>query len=142
MVTQKIAFIQANWHSNIVAQSRKGFGDRLSPKYEIIDYKVPGALEIPLKAQQLAKTEQYVAIIGAAFVVDGGIYRHDFVASTVLEGLMRVMLDESLPILSMVLAPHNFQETPSLIEYFEKHFIEKGIEAAETIHELLADNTL
>ncbi|NRA86129.1 MAG: 6,7-dimethyl-8-ribityllumazine synthase [Rhizobiales bacterium] len=139
MATQKIAYIQASWHANIVEQSRQGFGQQINDNIEIADFKVPGALEMPLKAQQLARTGEYDAIVCAAFVVDGGIYRHDFVSQTVLDGLMRVSLDESLPVLSVSLTPHNFQETPSLIEYFEKHFVQKGKEAANCLHAVLAD---
>ncbi len=95
---------------------------------EIFD--VPGALEIPLHAQTLAKTRRYSAIIGSAFIVDGGIYRHDFVAGTVLDGMMRVQLDTGVPVLSTVLTPHNFQELEAHIRFFRDHFIVKGVEAA------------
>ena len=66
----------------------------------------------------------------AAFVVDGGIYRHEFVASTVLEGLMRAQMDTNVPVLSVVLTPHSFQETPADVEFFRAHFVRKGQEAA------------
>ena len=69
-------------------------------------------------------------MIGAALVVDGGIYRHDFVASTVLEGMMRAQMDADVPVLSIVLTPHNFQETPAHLEFFRAHFVRKGEEAA------------
>jgi 6,7-dimethyl-8-ribityllumazine synthase len=83
--TQKIAIIRARWHADIVDQCVNSFiahwqklGGNASD-VEIFD--VPGALEIPLHAQTLAKTGRFSAIIGSAFVVDGGIYRHDFVAA-------------------------------------------------------------
>jgi 6,7-dimethyl-8-ribityllumazine synthase len=62
-------------------------------------------------------------VVGAAFVVDGGIYRHDFVASAVLDGLMRAQMDADVPVLSVVLTPHHFQDTA-------EHFKVKGREAA------------
>jgi 6,7-dimethyl-8-ribityllumazine synthase len=68
-------------------------------------------------------------VVGAAFVVDGGIYRHEFVASSVLDGMMRAQLDASVPVLSVVLTPHNFQNTEAHREFFRKHFVEKGQEA-------------
>ena len=43
-------------------------------------FEVPGSFEIPLHAQLLAKTRRYTAIVAAGLVVDGGIYRHEFVA--------------------------------------------------------------
>jgi 6,7-dimethyl-8-ribityllumazine synthase len=72
----------------------------------------------------------YDGIIGAAFVVDGGIYRHDFVAETVVNGLMQAQLATETPIFSVVLTPHHFQETEAHETFFADHFILKGQEAA------------
>ena len=55
-------------------------------------FEVPGSFEIPLHAQLLAKTRRYTAIVAAGLVVDGGIYRHEFVADTVIKALMDVQL--------------------------------------------------
>jgi len=53
-------------------------------------------------AQLLAKTGRYAAIVAAGFVVDGGIYRHEFVAEAVIGGLMRVQLETGVPVISAV----------------------------------------
>ncbi|MEM8755030.1 MAG: 6,7-dimethyl-8-ribityllumazine synthase, partial [Pseudomonadota bacterium] len=106
----RFAFIEARWHDRIVDQARIGFLDEVSrrtngaAKTDVFD--VPGAFEIPLTAQRLAKTGLYDGIVGAAFVVDGGIYRHDFVAETVVGGLMQAQLATETPIFSVVLTPH------------------------------------
>lgn len=140
--TQKIAIIRARWHADIVDQCVNSFvahwqklGGNASD-VEIFD--VPGALEIPLHAQTLARTGRFSAIIGSAFVVDGGIYRHDFVAGTVLDGMMRVQLDTGVPVLSTVLTPHNFQESEQHIRFFTDHFVVKGVEAANACSQILA----
>ncbi|TWD51150.1 6,7-dimethyl-8-ribityllumazine synthase [Agrobacterium vitis] len=139
--TNKIAVIRARWHADIVDNCVNAFVDEWqalggsAADVEIID--VPGALEIPLHAQTLARTGRYRAIIGTAFVVDGGIYRHDFVASTVLDGMMRVQLDTDTPILSTVLTPHNFQESEAHIAFFKQHFVLKGKEAASACKAIL-----
>ncbi len=91
---------------------------------------MPGAFELPLMARDLALTGRYAAIAAAALVVDGGIYRHDFVAAAVVNGLMRVGLDTGVPVLSVSLTPHHFQETEHHIGIFKTHFVEKGREAA------------
>ena len=92
---------------------------------------VPGAFEIPLHAKRLASSGRYAAIVGCALVVDGGIYRHDFVAATVVDSLMRVQLETGVPVLSAVLTPHHFHEHVEHRKYFHRHFAIKGTEAAQ-----------
>lgn len=135
MAPQRYAFIKASWHSDIVNQALVGFEKEVGA--DAVDvFDVPGAFEIPLLARDLAMTGRYSAVIGAAFVVDGGIYRHDFVASTVVDGLMRAQMDASVPVLSIVLTPHNFQETEAHRSFFRSHFVEKGIEAGRAAREI------
>jgi 6,7-dimethyl-8-ribityllumazine synthase len=140
--TLRLAFIQARWHAAIVDESRKAFVDemrRLTNGTAVIDvFDVPGAFEIPLFAKRLAETGRYAATIGAAFVVDGGIYRHEFVAETVVAGLMQVGLDTGVPALSVVLTPKNYQETEDHAAFFLAHFRKKGVEAAHACLNLLA----
>ena len=125
----RFAFIKAQWHADIVDRALEGFCE-LVPAQQVDVFDVPGAFEMPLLAQTLAGQGRYSAIACAAFVVDGGIYRHDFVASAVVDGLMRVGLDTGVPVLSVSLTPHQFQETPHHVEIYQNHFIEKGREAA------------
>jgi 6,7-dimethyl-8-ribityllumazine synthase len=132
-----IAFIRANWHRSIVTQAYEGFRAEyrdLGFDPETVQvFDVPGAFEIPLHAQRLARSGRYGAIVAAALVVDGGIYRHEFVASAVIDGLMRVQLDTDVPVFSVVLTPHHFHEHSEHVEYFTKHFVTKGAEAARAL---------
>ena len=66
----------------------------------------------------------------AAFVVNGGIYRHEFVADAIISGLMRVQLDTKVPVISAVLTPQNFHEHDEHKKFFYDHFVVKGAEAA------------
>ena len=129
MTHTRYVFVKANWHSDIVDQALTGFL-KLIPADHVDVFDVPGAFELPLMAQELAKSGQYSAMACAAFVVDGGIYRHDFVAQSVVDGLMRVGLDTGVPVLSVSLTPHNYQETDHHNAIFRNHFLEKGREAA------------
>lgn len=132
--TKRIAFLHATWHEEIVLNCLEGFKKELSSRgYDIslIDViPVPGAYEIPLQAKLLAKSGQYAAIAGSALVVDGGIYRHDFVAQTVCNALMQIQLETEVPVLTAVLTPHHFHEHAEHIEYFSRHFVKKGLELA------------
>jgi 6,7-dimethyl-8-ribityllumazine synthase len=125
MTLARYAFVKANWHAEIVSQSLAGFLE-LIPAKQVDVFDVPGAFELPLMARDLALTGKYAAVAAAALVVDGGIYRHDFVAAAVVNGLMRVGLDTGVPVLSVSLTPHHFQETEHHINIFKAHFVEKG----------------
>ncbi len=139
---RRIAFVQARWHADIVDSCRVAFVDEVgrrtggSATIEVFD--VPGAFELPLQARSLARTGRYAAVVAAAFVVDGGIYRHDFIAEVVVAGLMQAQMEADLPILSAVLTPHHFQDTEAHRRFFLEHFKLKGREAAEACLDILA----
>lgn len=134
----RVAFIEASWHHDIVTQAREAFIAQLASEYgfsadQIEIFQVAGAYEIPLQAKLLAKTGRYNAIVGAGFVIDGGIYRHDFVAQAVIEGMMQTQLETEIPILSVVLTPHHFHEHATHYDFFYRHFRAKGKEAADAL---------
>ena len=130
MTHTRYAFIKAQWHADIVDRALEGFQE-LIPADRIDVFDVPGAFEMPLLAQGLAKTGKYAAVACAAFVVDGGIYRHDFVAQAVVDGLMRAGMDTGVPVLSVSLTPHQYQETDHHNAIYREHFVQKGREAAD-----------
>ena len=138
---ERFAFVQSCWHRDIVDQGRDAFlaeMARLGVPASAIDlFEVPGAFEIPLLAKKLALAGRHRAIVACGFVVDGGIYRHEFVAQAVVDGLMRVMLDTGVPVLSVVLTPHRFHEHEEHRRFFAEHFVKKGKEAAEAVLKLL-----
>ena len=88
--------MQACWHREVVQEARIAFLEEMEarhvPRTSVDLFEVPGSFEIPLHAQILAKTRRYTAIVAAGLVVDGGIYRHEFVADTVIKALMDVQL--------------------------------------------------
>ena len=89
-------------------------------------------------AKKLAETGEYADVVAAALVVDGGIYRHDFVASAVVDGLMRAQMDTGVPVFSVSLTPHHYQETPDHEAFYKAHFVQKGAEAASAVKGVLA----
>ena len=139
----RVAVISSSWHADIVAHAREALIDELArhelPPARVDLFDVPGAFEIPLKAQRLALTGRYSAIVACGLVVDGGIYRHDFVAAAVIDGLMRVMLDTGVPVLSVVLTPQAFHEHEEHRRFFGEHFVKKGREAADACLRLLRE---
>ncbi|MBZ9764539.1 6,7-dimethyl-8-ribityllumazine synthase [Mesorhizobium sp. CA8] len=135
-----VAVIRARWHADIVDQCVQAFEAELAALggFAVEVFDVPGAYEIPLHAKTLAETGRYAAILGTAFVVNGGIYRHDFVARAVIDGMMNVQLATGVPVLSAVLTPHNYHDSPEHHRFFHEHFAVKGKEAAKACVEILA----
>ena len=135
---QRVAFVQASWHRDVVEECRIAFLEEIEARHisraQVDLFEVPGSFEIPLHAQLLAKTRRYTAI------VDGGIYRHEFVADTVIKALMDVQLKTEVPVFSAVLTPQQFHDSAVHHDFFRKHFVIKGIEVAEacanTLHSL------
>lgn len=130
----RYAFVHACWHAQIVQQARDSFLDEMAdhgvPSQAIDVIEVPGAFELPLLAKKLSLSGGYAAVVACAFVVDGGIYRHEFVAASVVDALMAVQLETGVPVLSVVLTPHHFHAGDEHQQFFASHFVIKGAEAA------------
>src|SRR3981081_1415321 len=141
---QRVAFVQSSWHREVVEECRIAFLAEIEERgiepARIDLFEVPGSFEIPLHAQLLAKTRRYTAIVAAGLVVDGGIYRHEFVADTVIKALMDGQLKTEVPVFAAVVTPKQFHESAVHHDFFRKHFVIKGIEVAEacanTLHSL------
>ena len=138
---KRICFIHASWHVDIVEGLKDNFLEKsaefglASSQVDVI--AVPGSLEIPLQAQLRAKTGLYDAIVVAGFVIDGGIYRHDFVAQAVLDSVMKIQLEQEMPIIYAVLTPHHFHDNSTHEAFFADHLKKKGVEAANALFQTL-----
>jgi len=135
MTRKPIAYVQAAWHTEITDHCRTSFVAEMAKHGygidEIAFFSVPGSLEIPLMARKLALTGRYAAVCASGLVVNGGIYRHDFVAQAVLQGIVQTSLETEVPVLSAVLTPHHFHEHAVHEEFFKQHMHTKGKELAD-----------
>lgn len=137
----RIAMIAAEWHSDLVDVATTSCHDHLISlgvaESAIHLVKVPGSLELPLVAQVLAKTGDFDAVLAFGFVVDGGIYRHEFVAQAILNGFVAVSTATEVPILSAVLTPQRFDENDAGDHaFFAEHLVGKGVEIARSAVEV------
>lgn len=140
-MSAKIAVLSASWHTDIVESAEKSFVDDLCARgfdaAQIDVIKVPGALEIPL-AGKLALENGYDLAVGIAFVVDGQMYRHEFVGHTVVQSILDVSIQTNKPFLSVVLTPQTYNENSDVYEeMYVKHMVEKGKEAAGSAAQML-----
>jgi 6,7-dimethyl-8-ribityllumazine synthase len=94
----RLAIVATRWNAGIVDQlvdralaAGVGCGAVVSDTV-----RVPGAIELPLVAQRLARTHDAVVALGA--VIRGGTPHFDYVCESVTSGLTRVSLDEETPV--------------------------------------------
>jgi len=100
---------------------------------------VPGAFEIPLAAQKLAKTGRYAAVICLGAVIRGSTPHFDYVCSEVSKGIANVMLSTGVPVIFGVLTTENIEQA---VERAGTKSGNKGFDAAATAIEManLMDN--
>ncbi len=90
---------------------------------------VPGALEIPYTLEQMARTEQFDALIALGAVVRGETYHFEVVSNESAAGITRVTLDFALPVANAILTVDNDEQALA-------RAAEKGADAARVAVEM------
>ena len=72
--------------------------------------RVPGAYEIPLVAQQMAKSGRYDAVICLGAVIRGATPHFDFVANEAAKGIAQASMDSGVPIIFGVLTTDTIEQ--------------------------------
>lgn len=70
---------------------------------DIVVAHVPGAVELPLAAQRLARTGRFDAVVALGCVIRGDTDHYDYVCHAAETGLLRVGLEADLPVMFGVL---------------------------------------
>lgn len=95
---------------------------------------VPGAFELPLAAQHLARAGTVDAVVALGAVIRGDTAHFDFVAGECARGLARVALDEALPVVFGVLTTDTVDQA---LERCGPGPANKGYEAGLTALEMV-----
>jgi 6,7-dimethyl-8-ribityllumazine synthase len=136
---KKVAIVVARFNSFIVDSLLAGAVDTLKRHGNVNDeditvVKVPGAYEMPLAAQKVAKSGNYDAIIALGAVIRGGTPHFDFVAGECNKGLAQVSLNHDIPVAFGVITTDNIEQA---IERAGTKAGNKGSEAALTALEMI-----
>ncbi len=100
----KIALLQSKWHREHTDLMVKKCAELLAAAgAESEVHVLPGALELPLAADRLAKTKQYEAIVCFGVIMKGETFHFELILNMIEQGFVRVMHDHDLPILIEVL---------------------------------------
>ncbi|BAU95938.1 6,7-dimethyl-8-ribityllumazine synthase [Corynebacterium suranareeae] len=123
----KVAVVTARWNAEICNRLHQRAVDTgTAAGATVSEYRVVGALELPVVVQELARTHDAVVALGC--VVRGGTPHFDYVCDSVTEGLTRIALDTSTPIGNGVLTT-NTQEQAVERSGGEGSVEDKGAEA-------------
>jgi len=111
---KKLGIIVARFNSFISEKLLEGAIDALVrsgvSQQDIDVVRVPGAFEIPLIAQNMAKSGKYDAVICLGAVIRGATPHFDYVAGEVAKGTAQVMLDSGVPVLFGVLTTETIEQ--------------------------------
>ena len=111
---QKVAIVAARFNELIVSKLVGGAKDCLIrhglTSDNLTEVWVPGAFELPLIAQKLAKTGKYDAIICLGCVIRGATSHYDYVCNESAKGISKVALEQDLPVMFGVLTTENIEQ--------------------------------
>jgi 6,7-dimethyl-8-ribityllumazine synthase len=96
---------------------------------------VPGAFELPLLADRMARSGRFEAIIALGAVIRGGTPHFEYVAGECARGLSRVALDHGIPVSFGVLTTDTIEQA---LERAGTGAGNKGFDAAMTAIEMIA----
>jgi len=95
---------------------------------------VPGAFELPLMADAMARSGRFDAIIALGAVIRGGTPHFEYVAGESARGLSRVALEHGIPVSFGVLTTDNIEQA---LERAGSGAGNKGFDAAMTALEMI-----
>lgn len=109
-----IAIVIGRFHLDITQKLFDGAIERLKElgfdSDQITAIWVPGAVEIPLTAQRLARTGRFAAIICLGAVIFGETRHFDYVCQQVSQGCQDVALNHDIPVIFGVLTTENIEQ--------------------------------
>jgi 6,7-dimethyl-8-ribityllumazine synthase len=127
-----VAIVVSRFNEDITQALQKGAIEQLKAcgisETDITVVGVPGAIEIPLVAKRLAKTNQYSALIALGAVVRGETTHYDYVCQQVSMGCQWVSLKCEIPVAFGVLTVENETQAWDRLGGVHGH---KGVEAAD-----------
>jgi 6,7-dimethyl-8-ribityllumazine synthase len=106
--------------------------------HDVTIVRVPGAFEIPLQVQRLARTKRFAAIIALGVVWQGKTLHAQEIVRVCSDALMRISLENDVPVIHQVLAVTNESEARARCMGVK---LNRGIEGAQAALALaLADH--
>jgi 6,7-dimethyl-8-ribityllumazine synthase len=97
---------------------------------------VPGALEIPIALQALARSDDYDALVAVGCIMRGETYHFELVANESGAGVSRVALDHQVPVANAILTVENEAQAWARVEEKGRDAARVAVEMARLLDEL------
>src|ERR1700722_6532566 len=135
--TPKLAIIVSQFNEEITHKLLAGALQRLQELDNQADtiIQVPGAIEIPLMAQQAARAGQYDAIITLGAVIRGETDHYDYVCQQVSYGCQKVILECNIPVVFGILTTENEEQALARVGGSQGH---KGRDAVDCAYSMIS----
>lgn len=141
----QFAIVVSEFNEKITSALQEGAMLRLQelniPSENVLLVKVPGAVEIPLAAQLIARQNQHQAIICLGAVIRGETSHYDYVCEQVSQGCQRVMLDHNIPVIFGVLTTENDEQAMERVGGKHGHKGKEAVDAAMAMVKLVKELT-
>lgn len=132
--TFNIAIVVSRFNEDITTKLCDGALDRLRElgfsNDRITVAKVPGAVEIPITAQRLARTGKYAAIVCLGAVIYGQTKHFDYVCDQVSYGCQKVALENDVPVIFGVLTTDTHEQAVERVGGKKGHAGHSAIDTA------------
>jgi 6,7-dimethyl-8-ribityllumazine synthase len=130
---RRIAIVATRWHAEIADALLEGAVTEAAVcglrDEDVERLRVPGAFELPIVADALARSRRVDAIVCLGVVIRGGTPHFDYVCRAVTDGCLRVSLDHGLPVGFGVLTVDDVDQARARLD--------KGREAVRAVLETL-----
>ena len=134
----RFALLVSRFNNFITQQLEQGAIDALrrhgAEEEQLHVVYVPGAYEMPLVAQKLARSGNYDAVICLGAVIRGSTPHFDYVSAEVSKGVAQVSMDTGVPVIFGVLTTDSIEQA---IERAGTKAGNKGFDAAMTALEMV-----
>ena len=134
----RIALVATRWNTDIVdallGGARAGLKDWGVTPDRIHEFRVPGAFEIPLALEQLARTRRYDGLVALGAVIRGDTPHFDYVCGECAAGVREVSTRHVLPVGFGVLTVDTVAQASARVKPGKGN---KGYEAAAATLEMV-----
>ena len=104
--------------------------------HDIRSVTVPGALEVPVALDALARSGDFDALVALGCVIRGETYHFELVANESGAGVTRVALDHQIPVANAILTVENEQQARARIDEKGRGAARVAVEMALLLEEL------